>query len=525
MQELQKTESLQTALYEMDRVVFKGYLENITDYPVLPLETTLNEAVNKIRMRKVSRIIYDKNEDNLDKFNSVFSSVHSCHSSVVLILKGSKAHTDIYIGTNKISSDAEFNGSEAMETLDAAINGNFPGIDLSNNLYADEIESLLRPIQGDGCIAIASVAGVPSLKNDASGSFSQGLEKIIEGMKGRDYIAVIQASPVSRRELEHVEAAYQDIYSALSLFEQKQISLSINESRAVGATLTEGITNTLSQSVGETQTSTTGTSSSMSTSLSKTQSDIDLKKAITQATTGAIAGAAYGGLPTGGVGAVPGAIVGAIAGFGAGLFGGSKSTSESNSESTNFGTSNARSTTSSTSESNSNSRSDSDTTTAGSGQSIQITEKNRRVTGLLSSIDNQLTRIDECKNYGMWSWSAYFIGNSQLDARLGADLYSGILRGESSGLERNNIAVWNRRSGEKNFTELQKYIAQLKHPVFKTPEKFSTKVVTHTSLVSTREMAVAMSLPQKSLPGIPVFDSVAFGRSITRFGLKKCDFN
>lgn len=516
MLELQRTEQLQTAFHEMDSVVFKGYLENITNFSLIPVETTLDQAITKIRLRKVARIIYDRDENILDKFNSVFSSLHSCDSSVVLILRGSKSHTDLYIGTNKISSDISFSGGEAMETLDAAFNGNFPGIDLKTNLVAQEINKLLEPLQGQRYSSIASVAGVPSLKNNDADSFSQGLEKIIDGMRGREYTAVIQASPISRRELEHVEGAYQDIHSALSLFEQKQISLSVNESRAIGATLTEGITKTLSQSVGATQTNTTGTSTSTSTSLSKTQSDIDIKRALSQIASGAATGAVFGSA-AGGIGAAPGAFFGGLAGLSSGVFGGSKSTSESTSESTNTSNSTAHSTTNSSSDSTSDSRSDSDTSTAGTGKSIQITEKNRRVTAMLSAIDNQLERIDECRNYGMWSWGAYFIGTSELDVKLGADLYSGILRGETSGLERNSIALWNKQNDAQNFKKIQKYIAQLKHPVFKTPDNFVTQVVSHTSLISTREMTVAMSLPQKSLPGIPVFDSVAFGRSITHF--------
>lgn len=520
MQEIQKTEELQAALYEMDRVVFKGYLENITDYPVKPLHISIGQAAAKIRVRKISQIIYDRNEDTLGKFNSVFSALHSCDSSVVLILKGSKQHTDIYIGTNKISSDAGFSGSEAMATLDAAIKGNFPGIDLSKNLFSDEIETLLKPIQGKEFNSVSSVAGVPSLKNDNTDSFSQGLEKIIDGMKGREYIAVIQATPVARQELEHIEGAYQDIYTALSVFEQKQISLSENESRAIGVAVTDGITKTLSQSVGETQTSTTGTSSSTSSSSSdSTSHTTNIGGAISGGA--GIAGMGIGFMLGGPVGAALGATIAGGVGAIAGSLAGSNTTSNSTSNSETLGTSDSNSSgttkTDSTSDATSNSRSDSDTSTTGTGKSLQFTEKNRRVTALLSSLDNQLNRIDECKNYGMWSWGAYFIGSGELDVRLGADLYSGILRGESTGLERNSIAVWNRHSDENKFQELQKYIAQLKHPVFQTPTHFSTKEVSHISLVSTKEMTVAMSLPQKSLPGIPVFDSVAFGRSVTQF--------
>ena len=522
MHDLQRTEKLQSALIEVDRVVFKGYLENINTYPVVSLATTFDDAIVKIRLRKISKIVYDKNEDNLGKFNNIFSALHSSGSSVVLILKGSKRHTDIYIGTNKITNGYGDNGSASMETLHAAIKGNFPGVDLSDNLDFKEIHGLLNPIQNDDYKSIASVAGVPSLKNTAIEFFSQGIDKIIEGMKGREYISVIQASPVGRSELESIEGAYQDIHSALSLYEQKQVSLSINESRAVGITLTDGLTKTLSESVADTQTYTTGTSDSSTHSTSDSNSDTANVGGIIASSVG-IAGTGIGFLVGGPAGGILGSSIGNAIGVGVGGIVGSNSTTTSTSDSNTTGSSVSNSSgttkTNSSSDAHSNSRAESDTSTTGSGKSIQITEKNRRVSTILKSIDDQLNRIDDCKNYGMWNWSAYFIGKGQLDVKLGADLYSGILRGDSSGLERNNIALWHQYNNEREFKELQKYLSQLKHPLFETPENFSTKVVSHTSLVSTKEMTVAMSLPQKSLPGIPVFDSVAFGRSVTRFDI------
>lgn len=491
-------EKLQLALIETEAVVFKGYLDAITHLLVVPLETTLEETLPQVRLQKLARIVYDKEEDTLGKFNSVFSALHSFNCNVVVILKAVKTHTDIYIGTRK--NDGEI-GSDADQTLKAAIGGNFPGIQFGERIYDTDIHELLSPLESREMSAISSVAGVPSLKNDDLDSFSQGIEKIIDGMKGRKYTAIIQASPVARTELERVENAYSDIYSALSIHETQNVTFSENESLAVGKSLTQGITETLSQSVGMTTTNTTGTS----TSESKTNAALEKNKGAiaSKVISGAVGGAAFG---------PHGMVVGAAGGLAMGLFG----ASESKSTSTNESHSEAESTTDSTSVAENSSTTESDTTTTGTGKTVQITGKNRRVAGMLEAIDNQLERIEECKNYGMWEWSAYFVGSKSVDVRLGADLYSGTLRGETSGLERNNIALWHESDEAGNFSTLQQYVAQLRHPVFQMPEEFQTPCVTHTSLISTREMAVAMSLPRKSLPGVPVYDAAPFGRSVTR---------
>ncbi|KAE8178245.1 ATP-binding protein [Photobacterium carnosum] len=513
MYELKQEEKLNTALFEMNDVVFKGYLDNINGYPLVTSFEGLDQTIYNIRIRKIARIVYDRSENTLAKLNSVFSAIHSSQSSLSLILKSDGKHTDIYLGTTKTQS----NGHDAMETLVAAIKGNFPGIDIENNLDVNDIALLLEPIKGMDHQAISSVAGVPSLKDNDMSTFSQGLEKIIEGMQGRKYTAIIHANPIHPNELVNIEGAYQDIYTALSVFEQSQITLSENDSQTLGKTVTEGVTNTLSKTIGRTQTDTQGCSESFSHSDSESQSSFDVKRALSQAASGAIGGGVAAGAVSGGLGTGAGALVGAIGGFGMGMFGGSKTESNTTSNTTNasysFGTSNSET----KSESFNQSLADSDSRTSGTGKSLQLTEKNRRVTALLSSIDEQIDRLKTCKNYGMWQWGAYFLGKNELDVKLGADLYSGILRGESTGLERNHIALWKRYENESDFQNIQNYLCQLQHPLFKIPSSFNTHNVTHTSLISTQEMTVAMNLPQKSLPGIPVLDAVPFGRTVTSY--------
>jgi len=510
--------SLVSSLVEIENIVFKGALDHITELNVVPLESDLSEAIKQVRLRKIGTIVYDRNEDNLSKYNSVFSSLHSCNSSVSLIIVGSEKLVELYIGTNKLDTSNNTHGHDAAETLDAAIKGNFPGIDLGSNLFFDQIQDVLKPFLDFN--SVSSVAGVPSLKNEDTTSFSQGIEKIVDGMKGRLYAAVIQASPVSRKQMELVESSYAKLYSSLSSLEQMQITYSENSSVAIGESIAKGITETFSESIGNSQTTTKGTSSSNSVSSSRTSSAPDLKKAITQAAAGAMTGGIAAAAVSGGMGAPAGAVIGAITGFGTGILGGSKTESESETHTEN--SSMAQGVTNTSSESNASSETETatNTNTTSKGESIQITKKNREITNYLEIIDDQLERIKECKSYGMWNWSAYFLSETQIEAKLGADIYSGILRGESTGLERNSIASWEKKEDTNNCKELINYISQLKHPVFALPEGFETDVISHTSLISTKEMAIAMSLPQKSLPGIPVFDSIVFGRAVTSFDKK-----
>ena len=171
--ELQKNEKLQHALLEVDQIVFKGCLDQLSQFNIQPLNCELEEAVTKIRLNKLTRIVYDKNENNLDKLVNAFGSLHSCNSSLVMILKGQKQYTDVYIGTNKIDGRNGMNGFDAGETLKAALHGNFQGIEFGDPLFDTDIESLLKSIESNNS-HIASVVGVPSLKSEKKESFSQG---------------------------------------------------------------------------------------------------------------------------------------------------------------------------------------------------------------------------------------------------------------------------------------------------------------------------------------------------------------
>ena len=512
---------LQASLLEVNDIVFKGYLEKLKDFDVIPLDTLLSESLSNIRLNKVTRIVYDKEENNQDKFNNVFSALHSSDCGLVIVLKGRKEYTDIYIGVNKLNASNGMSGHESDETLKAALNGNFKGIEFEKNLYSEDIQEIALEIKNTTNNYVSNVTGVPSFKHDDKDEFVQGLEKIVDGMQGREYNTVIQAMPITRQELEKAELAYLNIHNSLSLFEQKQITLSESESKTLGSNLTQGITTTLSKSIGETQTDTKGSSTTSSTSSSKTRSDIDIKKALSQGVSGAVAGGVAAGVSTGGMGAGAGALVGGLAGFGSGLFGGSQTESNSMSQTENYSTSQASSYNESNSVANSTTSGTNESSTLGTNKSIQLTEKNRTITSLLESIDEQLKRIQECKNYGMWNWGAYFISNDPLNSKLGADLYSGMLRGEASGLERNAITSWSRYEDENKFNEILNYVSQMRHPIFKTPEYFHTPFVSSTSLISTKELSIAMSLPQKSLPGIPVCESVQFGRAVSAYNTDK----
>lgn len=473
---------------ELDDVVFKQYLECLDTFPALKEKQPLHEIIRNTRLDAIQRIVYDTSEDNVQKLHTVFSTISSHNNPVFVVLRGNGQKTDIFMGTQSLNSrDAH----TASEVLSRSMKGNFPGIE-TRPLFKDDLDDITNQILSDDTNYISAVSGIPGLKNSMKGNFVQGIEKIINGMQGKEYIALLIANPLNRAALDGIEAGYQNLYSSLSCLEVIQHTLSESQSLALGETLGTSISQAISKTTTRSNSTSTGhtvTNSSGTNESTSRTSDTLLSV----------------GLPA---------------------FSQSKTTTRGSFEST----SNAKSKTSTdglsksigSTDTKGSNESQSKTLTTQQGISHQYTFKDRRITDYLNIIDEQLQRIRECKNSGMWEFGTYFIASMKSTSRIGADLMAGLLRGESSGVERNAILSWDLEpSNEKNFKNIRHSLACFQHPVFDTSSRYSFPTATATSLISTAELAIGMTLPQKSLPGIPVFESVEFGRTVSSFEPQK----
>lgn len=494
-----------------DQVITKNYLTSLPEAEVETSDAGYGSALADVRVDRIMKIVYDKDEDKLPKLNAVFAALYSSHSAAFVLLKNTGRVTEFYIGINSADPGA------AMSVFERAMAGNFPGCDKSA-LDAEEVGLLSDLIRDERHQAVGVVTGIPSLKQEGHVDFTQGLEKIIEAMGNREYIALLLATPVSRADVENIAAGYAGIYSGLSLCDVQSLSLSEQTGKTVGQTLTKGFSRALSQSLAQTTTVTDGTSSSTTETHGTSHSSSKTK------------GRSIGGGPLGmalgaGVGFMCGGPFGAAMGVGLGsTIGGSfsvnasKTVSDSVSDSTgkttgvshseSSGTTATHGTTDTKSESEALSESD----TLSKGMTYQYGLRNRGVEEAMKTIDAQLERLKDAKNFGGWNWAAYFIAPLRETVQVGTHIFSGILRGENSGVERNAVSFWGRNDSQ--YADVIGSLSRFQHPVFRLDGGMR---VMPTALIGTSELAVAMAFPQKSLPGVKVFESVEFGRSVTTY--------
>ena len=501
----QESAAFSTAWAQFENMIGKNYLDVLNDAVPIPPDFDFDVAFDQIKMNHIVRIVYDKNENTLAKLSSLYSALNMSGASVYILLHNGGENTEFYIG---VRADNENSAASAMEVLQNSFTGNFPGVDQKYvELESDSGTSLagISDAIRNYC-AFATVTGVPSLKDNTEDNFSQGLEKLIDSLGAKQFSALFLATPITRNQLLELEYHYQNLYSELSMLNISQLSLSEQESISFGKSLSEGISKSLSESISLATTQTTGTSTS--TTDGKTTS-----LASSAAGAGAAAGAALGTWVFPGVGTLAGAAIGGGIGAIAGGFLGSKNhsqttgTSESKSQSTTetHGTTTTTTTNTTTTE----------TLTDTRGRTLQYEVKNRRISDALEIIEEQLERVRVAKNYGAWNWAAYFSAPDIDTVKIGAEAYSGILRGEKTGVEHCAVSYWT--SDMEGFNDALTDISCFRHPRFNIGRSPSEIIISPTAMLSTQEMAVGMALPQKSTPGLPIFESVEFGRSVTTY--------
>lgn len=495
------------ALTLVDDVVLKNYLSRLPDLEIVPVsdEMSLKETI----LFKVNKMVYEKDEYATDKFISIISAMTYTKGSIFMIVDGHKDHTDFYLGVK--CDDKDRTASSVASTFTNAMMGQFPGAQLSDisikkpGAERSEQEHLIHKMTEATTISICS--GIPAQKNSkgeyTNATFIQGIEKFAVAMQGKEYTAVILASSISNDKVADIRFQYETISSALSIYESQQINMTNNES------LSSSISNTIGESITHGLSHTEGTSSSHTHTSSHTTGGSESHTTGTSDTKGK--NKSFG-----------------ISFILSANGGSSKSTTKS--ESDTFTTTHSDTTSDSstkgasqsdtTSESNtqSQSKTSGETNTQGVSRSLIVNVKDKHIQEILKKIDKQLERIQLCESTGLWSANAYFLSyeTDRAIAETGASIFRSIMQGEQSGVELSSVNTW--YNDKTSFPCLKNYVCGLTHPQFIYPNAVSDQPITvsPTTMMSSKEVAIMMGLPRKSVPGFPVIEHVTLGKEVVK---------
>ena len=563
----QSMEELANQLTLADHLVYKKYLPELQNYPLVEPSEEMKRTLDVktcIKLFQMKKLTLKKGEDMLQKLSTVYHSSMAlgCSLAVMVDVPADGAPADIYLGVRQNP------GRQSIDNRDLAISGdaiekgmksNFPGSEVQE-LHQEEIGALLEDDNGSfgsAQSAIASVSCVAALRDKSKTedkAFIQGIERFIDAMDGDAYTALFLAEPVTEETQAGIRNGYEELYSALSPFRKTTWSYTENESHAVMETFCSGTSDTV----------TDGTSSGFSDEQGR-NTGINFNAGMNQGTTntigqshavtrlrlpskrtmvgvaagasilalGAVAASAFfppagaaivSAASTVGAAVKAGPLFGAVVPMVAGheTNGTAWSTARSIGKSLGFGMSRGyntahtdsstveRSNAHSTNEQHSNGTTD----THGTARTQQIEVCNKAVEELLTRIDEQIKRTKESEDYGCYSCAAYFLSSRPSKALLAANTYRSLMIGEGSSVESGAVNLWQDRA---SVTAMREYLKRFTHPVFARQlweNEADSLFYTAGTLVSGRELPMHLGLPTRSVHGLPIIEHAEFGRNV-----------
>lgn len=459
---------LESALKLAQNTIYKQYLSELGTYDLVPPSQILLDETpeNCIRLYHLEELSCKKGEDVFQKLSTVYHASMSlgCNLVVMVDVDAPDAPAKIYIGV-KQSDQTEKHANiltTSYTTLRNGILSNFPGSKLRKINAKEDLPKLIEEIFGDHVNHVSAVSCIASVRDKSkteNKSFIQGLERLVDTMRGNTYTALLVAEPISAEKQMVIRNGYENMYSLLSTFAKTNISMneSTSEStmRSITNSVTESVTDSVSQTRGRTQGYSAGASfiASLNYSDSKTESETK-QSGKTQGTT--------------------------------------KASAESRGSQTTI------------------------------GKTLQIEAINKQANEMLSRIEEQLKRIKQCEDYGAYSCSAYFLSSRKDSCLLAANTYRALMLGDGSSVERGAINTWSSYLKDPYapnlVPSLKEYLKRFVHPEFvKKINSFDDEVeipYTPGTIVSGVELPLHLGLPTRSVFGLPVIEHAEFGRNI-----------
>ncbi len=464
--EVRRQQDLDIALQEADNIIMKKYMSGICrqEIKAVDSETAGTDLNSVFRLNKIEKLVYDSEENSLEKLMNVYNAVGLCGGSIINIIISDGKKVDYYIGTRS----SNVNGAATcQDTLISSFLGNFQGSKISPLKKGDMNICLEKVFENDNK-PVTVVCGIPGYRNEENKDnrkYVQGMERVIDSMAGKSFSMVTISTPVNPSQKEQIKDGYEQLYTQISPFAETQLSYNESDSNAVAETITDGVTRTIGES--------------LTTTISSSQSR----------TEGTTTSKSYNGSL---------------------IFVGMSTTDGSNLSNTNQkGKSNADS--HNESESDSHSKGKTDTYTNTNGRSLQINIENKAVKNLLNKIDAMIKRIEDSADIGLWNTATYCMADNSQTSQVLASAVEALCRGKKTSVESFAVATW---TGENNNIRIKEYLKKMVHPIVIIKGNNENFEVNPSSLISGKELVIEAGLPQKSVPGLPVSEMATFSRNV-----------
>ena len=478
---------LESQLEKIHSRIFRNYLYNLTNnYETIKFDNynrcyvKNNEGndcvverfpLSILRGVKITRWVYDKKEQIIDRFKNIYTAFSSRRDSLALVVKRNITGTEMFFVTHPdvLSGGNDANADNALELLKSAIIGNFPGTIMKNySLNSDEFFGL------DEFESVSVLTNIASEKSEKH--ISQGLEKLLNGLvpseKDEEYVLIFLAEPINHHDILAIKNGYEELASSIIQYAEYQTNTSNSLSTADGKSDSTSHTDGTNESIAKTHGMNVGLNANVSMGKGWLNGLTDVFKKSTPS------------------------------------FGGS------------IGYQYSKTTTKGTSESDTVTSGTNYCLTKGTSEGEIRTFKSYPIANLLARIEKQIERMEKCEAMGMWRHATYICAtNSQTSTNV-ANYLLGLFQGDESFVEAAVINTWTQDS------EILNFVKRFTHPVFANKNDMialkgkvedpirSVELITPTTYVTTAEVAQTMAFPYKSVQGLSSIECAEFERNI-----------
>jgi hypothetical protein len=473
-----QNETMINSLNLANDMITKGYLEKLEYGRIAGLTTEDKDIVldNCARFFNLTKLVINKKEKFVEQLTTIAKVAHATDGSMVNIIKSNGLKMEFYMGVvakenRGIDQNSKFKTKSTLDAFDGALVGNLAGSDLLP-ISTEKLLDVQKELFDVADKTICSVSGIPAFRDknqDELLTYAQGIEHMIDAMRGQKYAIISIADPINNHEIAQMRQGYELIYSQLATFLRNEITINETNTYSLSDTQTKTITDSITKGIALTQ--------------SKTKTD-----------------GKFSAINAGvGLSFIASINFGASTGVNS-SWSDSRGETKSESETSAIGASNALSASAGKS----------------TGNSIQLSYENRTVKSLLEKIDKHLERLDLCESFGAFECATYVVSEERSVAYSAASNFNAIIRGEESSIQASYINTWYKKDDANQISEYLKYFT---HPKVYLDKQYQSNLnnkllFTPASVMTGKEATLLMGLPRQSVYGVPVLEMTPFGRNI-----------
>lgn len=188
----------------------------------------------RVRLLKLDEICYQRSSRfHLAGVEGVLSSMRECGHSLVFLVEGRPDRVTVYLGVSQFESEPRMSVDDAISVYEAAWRASFPGGVFGGVPDAEVCELSAAVGRAKHC---GFLTGLPSLKREEKGhDFVQGLERLIRALRGRSYIWMSVADPISLAQLDQAVESCHRLTSDVHHLAKTGLSKSVSKGKTVMA--------------------------------------------------------------------------------------------------------------------------------------------------------------------------------------------------------------------------------------------------------------------------------------------------